>query len=116
MSELAAAFGLRLSLSEVHADGHLDPLTVDPAALGREQRGGHYPVQNKKGLHFAGPSVLVTRQISGSIIIVIVPMPSARTSADVARSYVDVAADVRPFLRVGADGPGFGDRERGRDS
>jgi len=37
VSELVAAFGLRSSLSEAHAAGHLDPLTVDPAALGREQ-------------------------------------------------------------------------------
>src|SRR5712691_8066655 len=28
---------LRSSLSKVHAAGHLDPLTVDAAALGREQ-------------------------------------------------------------------------------
>src|SRR5213082_1033582 len=74
-----------------------------------------------------GPALLQalpcwSRQIGGSIIIIVivvpraVPIPPARTSADVARSYVDVAADVRTFLRVGADGPGFGDRERGRDS
>jgi len=94
--------------------------THQPCAF--HQRGGRYPVQNKRACTSAGPCVLVARQIGGSIIIIVivvpmaVPMPPARTSADIARSYVDVAADVRPFLRVDADGPGFGDRERGRDS
>jgi len=52
----------------------IDPPTVDPALSARATWRALSGAK-QKGLHFAGPSVLVTRQISGSIIIVIVPMP-----------------------------------------